>query len=44
MEKLEKTVEEIQRPQKEATKTSYTGLELLDERKYSNGTSIRYWM
>lgn len=45
MEKLEKTIEQIQiKTENGETKSSYAGLELLEERSYSDGTSIMYWM
>ncbi|HJZ18577.1 MAG TPA: hypothetical protein VJ208_00540 [Candidatus Nanoarchaeia archaeon] len=44
MEKLEQTVENAPVGTKEGNKTSYAGLELIEERRYSSGTSIKYWM
>ena len=45
MEKLEETVGQTQiKTREEGTRPSYAGLELLEERSYSDGTSIRYWM
>lgn len=43
MEKLEKAVEKIE-PIKKDDKPAYKGLQLIEDIKYSAGTSIKYWM
>ena len=44
MEKLEQTVKDTSVETKEGNKTSYAGLELVEEGKYAGPTSIKYWM
>ena len=49
MEKLETALEEISIEEgteelKPIKDTGYKGLELVDERAYYGGTSIKYWM
>ena len=47
MENLGKIVESISIPlqvEKECNKGLYKGLELIEERNYTGGTGIKYWM
>ena len=45
MERLEKTLEEVSIEKSESKENlSYKGLQLIEDKSYSSGTSIKYWM
>lgn len=48
MKKLEETLNQVKPKKEESTsvaeKPIYLGLQLLEDKPYSDGTSIKYWM